>query len=180
MTTPVGSSCSSSSDPVPSPGPPRCPCPTCKASCSRPGFDPLHGIRDLDIVYHHPLDLSTEAEERLADRVTTALGGVLHGAGIEPEVRNQARVHLWYEARFGRRIAPHPSLEAAVATWPATATCVAVRLRAGRLDACAPFGLADLLSLRVRPNRVLAGRDVYEAKVARWADLWPHLDVGTW
>jgi hypothetical protein len=52
------------------------------------------------------------------------------------EVRNEARGHLWYEARFG-----------------------------------------DLFAMVVRPNPVLAPREVYERKAARWSAGWPELTV---
>jgi hypothetical protein len=46
--------------------------------------------------------------------------------------------------------------------------------------ACAPFGLDDLFGLIVRPNKSLVDRNVYEAKAARWAALWPRLTVIPW
>ena len=85
------------------------------------------------------------------------------------EVRNQARVHLWYEDKWGVTCPPHASTEAAIATFPATAACIGVRLKAdGGLHLHTAYGTEDLLALVVRPNRVLAPREVYEAKVARW------------
>jgi len=45
---------------------------------------------------------------------------------------------------------------------------------------CAPFGLADLFAMVVRPNTTLIPRSVYEAKVARWRRIWPHLTVLPW
>ena len=41
--------------------------------------------------------------------------------GAEVEVRNQARVHLWYEDHFGVPCAPLPSSAAAVDTYAAHA-----------------------------------------------------------
>ena len=35
---------------------------------------------------------------------------------MAPDVKNEARVHLWYEARFGAAIPPYQSAEAAIAT----------------------------------------------------------------
>jgi hypothetical protein len=32
----------------------------------------------------------------------------------------------------------------------------------------------------VRPNPVLAPREVYERKAARWSGLWPELTVLAW
>ena len=41
-------------------------------------------------------------------------------------------------------------------------------------------GFADLFALRTRPNPVLAPREVYEAKTARWQAQWPELEVMPW
>ncbi len=58
----------------------------------------LHGIKDFDIIYFDGTDLSYEAEDAVIGKVNQALPRL----GEPLEVRNQARVHLWYESRFGR------------------------------------------------------------------------------
>src|SRR3954469_22360687 len=104
------------------------------------GYDPAAGIKDYDLVYFDPVDLSAETERSLAEEVTRRLAPL----GITTDVKNQARVHLWYEQRFGFRIDPHPSSEDAIATWPTTASAVGVRAGGDAFVVCAPFGLADL------------------------------------
>ena len=37
-----------------------------------------------------------------------------------------------------------------------------------------------MFNLIVRPNPLLATREVYEAKTARWQRLWPELTVLPW
>ncbi|MGR3717634.1 MAG: nucleotidyltransferase family protein, partial [Thermohalobaculum sp.] len=56
-----------------------------------------HGIKDIDLFYFDPGDLGYEAEDGVIKR------GAAHFSNDGPpmEIRNQARVHLWYEARFG-------------------------------------------------------------------------------
>ena len=61
------------------------------------GFDPRHGLKDLDVVYHDPTDLSADTEHRVEDRLAVELRHL----GIEVDVTNEARVHTWYEQRFG-------------------------------------------------------------------------------
>jgi hypothetical protein len=67
------------------------------------------------------------------------------------EARNQAGVHTWYAAKFGGSPAePLTSVADAVATWPETATAVAVRLQADdTIDVCATCGMTDLLDGRL-------------------------------
>jgi uncharacterized protein len=97
------------------------------------------------------------------------------------QIRNQARVHLWYEQKFGTPCPPHSSTEAAIGTFEAATACLGVRAEhAGGWRIYAPYGLADVLGLIVRPNPVLASRDVYEAKTRRWRRQWPALTVMPW
>ena len=94
------------------------------------------------------------------------------------QIRNQARVHLWYEQKFGVPCPPHDSAEAAIDTFEATTACLGVRLLSGgRRRTYAPHGFADVFNLVARPNPVLAPREVYEAKIARWRRQWPSLTV---
>ena len=138
---------------------------------------PLWGVKDVDIAYFNPDQLAGEAEEsELSMRLSRAFPEVQ----VPFDVKNQARVHLWYERRFGCPITPYRSLEHAISTWPTTATSVGVALRNGRLQIIAPFGLKDLLGHVVRPNRAQVTREIYEAKVARWTAIWPELRVHPW
>src|SRR5262249_6027310 len=69
------------------------------------------------------------------------------------EVRNQARVHLWFESHFGEAYTPLSGTAQALERFVAPMFAVGVRLEAdGRLHVDAPFGLADLFALRLRPH----------------------------
>jgi hypothetical protein len=73
------------------------------------------------------------------------------------DAKNQAAVHTWYERRFGFPVQPVSSDADGVATWPETATAVAVHLhRDDELELTAPWGLRDLLTgvCRRNPERV--------------------------
>jgi hypothetical protein len=139
------------------------------------GKPPGADILDDDLVYYDP-DLSEERELG----VTRAAQGLVADLGIELDVTNEARVHLWYPQRFGRTISPYRSTEDAIATWPTTASAIGVRPRGGELEVWAPFGTDDLFGLVVRPNRTQITPAIYQAKAARWAACWPSLRVLTW
>jgi hypothetical protein len=139
----------------------------------RPGD---HGLNDIDVAFYDPDDLSYEREESLAARLDTAFPDF----SVPFDVKNQARVHLWYEAKFGRPVAPFASLEEALATWPTTCNALGVSLRRNRLSIIAPYGLEDLFAMRVRPNKRLVTEEVYRTKVARWKDCWPELQIADW
>ena len=135
------------------------------------------GIKDYDLFYFDGGDLSWEAEDRAIRRAREAFAGV----AAEVEVRNEARVHLWYEEKFGAPCPPYESTEAAIDSFAATTCCLGVRLEeGGRWRVYAPHGLSDVFNLVLRPNPVLAPRSVYETKAARWRTRWPELTVLAW
>jgi uncharacterized protein len=140
------------------------------------GFDPEHGIDDYDLVYFDASDLSDDAEHDVRGRIDMLfadIDGPFH-------VTNEARVHLWYEEKFGTPIAPYASTADAITTWPTTATSIGVRRTVAGFEVCAPFGLDDLFALVVRPNPKQITEVVYHAKVARWRPLWPQLTIEPW
>lgn len=144
------------------------------------GQDPQAGIRDYDLFYFDP-DTSYEAEDAVIKRAEKLFVGL----GAEVEVRNEARVHLWYQEHFGVPAIPFTSTADAIDHFAAKTCCFAVtndaKPDAGlRLRSYAPFGFADLFSLKVVPNPVLAPRDVYLAKTARWKQQWPQLEIQHW
>ena len=59
------------------------------------GHEPVRGIKDYDIFYFDP-DTSWEAE----DKAIKAARALFADLSVEVELRNQARVHLWYEQKF--------------------------------------------------------------------------------
>lgn len=141
------------------------------------GQPPEAGILDYDLAYFDGSDLSWKGE----DAIIAAGEKVFAGLPAPVQIRNQARVHLWYEQKFGRPCPPHESTEAAIDTYEATNACLGVRIGPGeQWRIYAPHGLADVFNLVVRPNPVLAPRSVYQAKTARWQQQWPTLTVLPW
>jgi uncharacterized protein len=134
------------------------------------------GLKDVDLIYFDDQDLSFDAEASHERR----LRDLFRRLPINLDVKNEARVHLWYEGRFGYAIKPYLSSADALATFPTTATAVGVRRICGKLECCAPFGLDDLFGLLVRPNKRQITRAIYEAKVDRWRPIWPRLTYLPW
>jgi hypothetical protein len=137
------------------------------------GRDPDYGVKDYDLFYFEPSDISYEAEDVEIKRAAALFPGELADM---VEVRNQARVHLWFEAHFGEAYEPLSRTDEALGRFVAPAFAVGVRLEPdGRLDIAAPFGLEDLFAMRLRPNprRGLArGWDKVTASAkARWPEV---------
>lgn len=138
---------------------------------------PTAGIKDYDLFYFNDADLSWDAE----NDVIQAGEEAFHDVPAMVEIRNEARVHLWYENHFGVPCPPYTSTEAAIDSFAATTCCLGIRLGGGdHWRIYAPHGLADVFNLVVRPNPALAPRDVYEAKARRWREHWPELTVLPW
>jgi hypothetical protein len=134
------------------------------------------GIKDVDLIYFDDQDLSLGAEAGHERRLRDLFGHL----AIKLDVKNEARVHLWYQQRFGYAIEPYRSSADAIATFPTTATAVGVRWIHDEFECCAPFGLADLFGLVVRPNKRQITGAIYDAKAERWRLIWPSLTILPW
>jgi hypothetical protein len=138
------------------------------------GFSPAE-VRDVDVAFFDPHDLSRDHD----DRVTRRLGRRL--PGVPWEARNQAAVHTWYPGTFGGDpVEPLTSTHDALTTWPETATAVAVRLGPDdRVEISAPFGLDDLLDgvWRRNPRRVSLERSLARLERHQPRVRWPGVRV---
>jgi uncharacterized protein len=97
-----------------------------------------YGIKDYDLGYFDDSDLSYEAEDAEIRRVKAAFDEPLRST---VEVRNQARVHLWFEAKFSEPYGPLSSTAEALERFASPTFAVGVRLEPDdwlRIEA--PFG----------------------------------------
>jgi hypothetical protein len=140
------------------------------------GRAPNHGINDYDVFYFDP-DTSYEAEDAVIKRCAERFAHI----PAEVQVRNQARVHLWYPQKYGRPYTPLRDSTQSLTRF--LSPCCAVGLQ--RSDAgyrvAAPLGLDDLFAMVMRPNPLTTGpRNQYGAKATRWKQAWPELTVIPW
>jgi hypothetical protein len=139
----------------------------------RAGRDPEAGIKDYDVFYFDASDLSADAEAVVQQRVD----GILGGLGAPVEVKNQARVHLWYENYFGH---PYPRLSNSkdgIDRFLIPSTCVGVRMTAGGCEIYAPNGLESVYAGLITPNPLTAHLDLFRQKAASYKQRWEWLDV---
>jgi hypothetical protein len=139
------------------------------------GRGPDYGIKDYDVLYFDP-DLSWDAEDVHIRRAAAVFAPPLDQL---VEVRNQARVHLWFEARFGEPYPPLSCTDESLRRFLSPANAVGVRLEADdRLDIAAPLGLEDCFAMRLRPN---PARPVSRANFRRMCEgltrRWPEAAV---
>lgn len=141
------------------------------------GFGLTHGIKDYDLVYFDEFDAKREQERKYI-----RLGRELFKkVDVPVEIVNEANVHTWFEHDFGEKMVhPYKSVEEAIGTWSTVAVCIGVRYVNGKFDVCAPYGLDDLFSLILRPNKGFFSKSRHEEKVDRWVRIWPKLRVIPW
>lgn len=132
-----------------------------------------YGIKDVDIFYYDS-DTSWEGEDRIIKQAT--------GFPAMPpvEVRNQARVHLWFARHFGYEIAPVTSVEDGIDRFASTTHCVGLRVENGCYDFYAPYGLRSIFEMKVRPNPLQDNKATHDAKGARQKATWPELEIIPW
>src|SRR5260370_6024038 len=106
------------------------------------GCAPDYGIRDYDVGYFDAADISYDAEDVVIRRVAAAFDDPLKSM---VEVRNQARVHVWFEAHFGEAYTPLRCTAEALERFASPMSAVRVRLEPDdRLHIQAPLRLAGL------------------------------------
>lgn len=142
------------------------------------GRPSMTGVKDIDVFYFDDHDLSYEAEDAVIQRAAPLFADL----PVPVEIRNQARVHLWYADHFGHPCEPIVSSEDSIQRFASKTHAVAVRLDdEDRLIIHAPFGLDDIFSFRVVPNRVMNNNSQAHAnKAARARRHWPELTVEAW
>jgi hypothetical protein len=141
------------------------------------GRHDLNGINDIDVFYFDASDIGWDAEDVVIKRLDQRFAHL----PIPVQVRNQARVHLWFPQKFGTAFEPLTSSAEMLGRYASKTHSVGARLEAdGALSIIAPFGLDDLFSFRITPNTVLANKKAHEAKAARAKAMWPEITVLPW
>ncbi|MBK8157264.1 MAG: nucleotidyltransferase family protein [Rhodospirillaceae bacterium] len=132
------------------------------------------GVKDYDIFYYDPSDLSYEAEDavvRRAAMVFADLDGLI-------DLKNQARVHLWYKDRFGADWPPVASAKESIGRFQVRCTCVGLQPKAdGTLELHAPYGLDELTRGELRANLNCPNAAGITAKSESYRERWPWLRI---
>lgn len=135
------------------------------------GRAPDWGIKDYDVFYFDDSDLSWEAEDGVIRRVQAQVADL----GVTVEVKNQARVHLWYAQHFG---VDYPQLRSArdgIDRYLIACTCVGLETASGALYA--PHGLDELETGLLRINPTHPVPHLFEAKAHSYQARWPWLTI---
>ena len=134
---------------------------------------PEDGIKDYDIFYFDAQDLSADAETRVQERVDRILGSL----GIPIEVKNQARVHLWYEDHFGFPYPELASVKDGIDRFLIPSTCVGIRPIDSTYEIYAPHGLSSLYAGVLAPNPLTCHLPLFRDKADSYMRRWDWLQV---
>ena len=138
------------------------------------GRAPDYGIKDWDAIYFDP-DTSWDAEDVWIKRAAAWFPAPLSEM---VEVRNQARVHLWFEGKFGEPYAPLNSAAESLERFVCPAFSVGVRLEPDdNLTVAAPFGLDDVFAMRLRPNPARGLANGWARTTSSAAARWPEVTI---
>ena len=135
------------------------------------GRPPAAGVKDYDVFYFDESDLSWDAEDAVIRRAAVLFGDLRAAV----QVRNQARVHLWFPQRFGT---PYPRLRSArdgIDRYLVACTCVGIAAGTGQLYA--PNGLDEVWGGILRMNPVQPSPELFRRKAADYQARWPWLTI---
>lgn len=131
---------------------------------------PTSGIKDYDIFYFDD-DLSWEAENAEIQRLEEAAQSI----ECRLELRNQARVHLWFTQRFGGDYPQLASTREGIDRYLIASTCVGVEVQ--RQEVYAPDGFIDLVDGRLRCNPNNPTPSLFLPKAIDYQMRWPWLSI---
>lgn len=128
------------------------------------------GVNDYDVFYFDE-DLSWEAE----NRVIVAAQALFEDLDVKVELRNQARVHLWFADRFGTDYPPVQSAKEGIDRFLICSTCVGLHIDTGELYA--PHGLDELEPGVLRMNPNFPQPELFRKKAQDYQARWDWLRV---
>lgn len=137
---------------------------------SRP---PEAGIKDYDLFYFDPVDLSEAAEAAVQARVEALFADL----GVTVEAKNQARVHIWYPEYFGHTYPQLHSARDGLDRFLVRCTCVGLQPAEGGPLLYAPNGLADLYAGLLAPNPLCDHRALFCDKAQSYRARWDWLRI---
>jgi hypothetical protein len=133
------------------------------------------GVKDYDLFYFDDSDLSYEAEDVVVRRAQALFTDL----DVLVDVKNQARVHLWYPQRFGGDYPRSRKVEDGIARFLVRSTCIGLMPQdGGTLRLIAPYGIEETRRGELKPNALWCP-DIarFRAKAQSYVDRWPWLRI---
>lgn len=135
------------------------------------------GIKDIDIIYYDDNDLSKENVKKLEDKITEHFKEL----NYKFDVKNEARMHLWYKEKLNKNINQYINSEDAIDHWIATVHSIGITKENDNIKVYAPYGLSDIFSRTIRPIKHKANsKKLYDKKVTSWQKRFEKLNIIEW
>ncbi|MGY2189675.1 hypothetical protein D3C87_1044260 [compost metagenome] len=131
---------------------------------------PAWGVKDYDVFYFDE-DLSWEAE----NEVIQSAQRLFQHLDVNVEIKNQARVHLWYHQRFGGAYPQLQSSRDGIDRYLIAGTCIGLDIETG--EVYAPNGLTDTEQGLLRINPKNPKPELFEQKAKSYQARWPWLKI---
>jgi hypothetical protein len=133
------------------------------------------GVKDYDLFYFDGGDLSYEAEDAVIQRAHALFADL----DVLIDVKNEARVHLWYPQRFGGDYPQLEKVEDGIARFLVRSTCIGLMPQVGgTLRLIAPYGIEETRHGELRPNALWCPDiERFRAKAQSYVDRWPWLRI---
>lgn len=128
------------------------------------------GIKDYDVFYFDE-DLSFQSE----DKIIKAAQALFIDLDINIELKNQARVHLWYNSRFGGQYPKLKSTKDGIDRYLISGTCLGLDINNNKIYA--PNGLSDTEQGILRINPKNYNLDLFHQKAKSYQDRWSWLKI---
>ena len=137
------------------------------------------GIKDIDIIYYDPINLSKESEQKLEKTIEDYLKNA--GLNYELDIHNEARMHLWKKDNENKNIDQYKNSEEAIDQWIATVHAIGITKENNEIKVYAPYGLSDIFSKTIRPiKHKNNSKELYNKKVASWQKRFENLNIVEW
>lgn len=137
-------------------------------------WDELHGfaektrLPDVDVIYFDAKNVNEHMEKVYEEKLNQL------DETIPWSVKNQARMHTL------NKVTPYTSSADGMSKFPETATAIGITLDdQGELLLCAPYGVRDLIEMKIRPTPYFDGSPLYFDRVSQknWSATWPKVKV---
>lgn len=127
-------------------------------------------MKDYDVFYFDN-DLSWEAE----NEVINSAQRLFQDLEVNVEIKNQARVHLWYSQRFGGAYPQLHSTKDGIDRYLIAGTCIGLDVDTG--EVYAPNNLVDTEQGVLRINPKNPKPELFQQKANSYQARWPWLRI---
>ena len=137
------------------------------------------GIKDIDIIYYDPNNLSKEYEKKLENKIIEHFKAL--NLNYEFDIHNEARMHLWKKENENKDINQYKNSEDAIDQWIATVHSIGITKENDNIKVYAPYGLSDIFSKTIRPIKHKANsKELYDKKAESWQKRFDNLNIIEW